>query len=179
MQNDVQRPFYLVSLSKLAILFFATQGAFALVWFFLHWQAQNTTQAKKVLSAPRAIFSVFFVGDLCKRLRQEQLKQGVDYIWSPLRLSFVFVSAYTAEFAIALGIHEQMLSTGWQYLALVLNLLEFYVLYQFQLVANRVMGDPFGKANSIITPINILWIGFGLVMWINLLRVWLGDTPSP
>lgn len=179
MQNDVQRPFYLVSLSKLAILFFATQGAFALVWFFLHWQAQNTTHAKKVLSAPRAIFSVFFVGDLCKRLRQEQLKQGVDYIWSPLRLSFVFVSAYTAEFAIALGIHEQMLSTGWQYLALVLNLLEFYVLYQFQLVANRVMGDPFGKANTAITPINILWIGFGLVMWINLLRVWLGDTPSP
>jgi hypothetical protein len=64
-------------------------------------------------------------------------------------------------------------------LALLLNLLEFYVLYQFQLVANRVMGDPFGKANSTISTINLLWIGFGLVMWINLLRVWFGDAPSP
>lgn len=179
MSNDAQRPFYLVSLSKLTILFFATQGAFALVWFFLHWQAQNSSQAKKVLSVPRAIFSIFYVGDLCNRLRQEQLKQGVEYIWSPQRLSIVFIAAYLAEFIIALGIHEQLLATAWQYLALVLNLLEFYVVYQFQLVANRVMGDPFGKANSAITPINILWIGFGVVMWINLLRVWFGDAPSP
>ena len=80
---------------------------------------------------------------------------------------------------IALGIHEQLLATSWQYLALVLNLLEFYVVYQFQLVANRVMGDPFGKANTAITPINILWIGFGLIMWINLLQVWFSDPPSP
>ncbi|HEY6528201.1 MAG TPA: hypothetical protein VIZ65_05865 [Cellvibrionaceae bacterium] len=178
MSNDLNRPFYLVSLSKLALLFFATQGGFALVWFFLHWQAQNKTQAKKVYSAPRALFSIFFVGDLCLRLQQEQIKQGVNYRWSPLRLSFVFITAYLLEFATALGIHEQYLTASWQFFALALNLVEFYVLYQFQLVANRVMGDPFGKENKNLTVINILWIGFGLVMWINLLRAWFGDAPN-
>jgi hypothetical protein len=60
-----------------------------------------------------------------------------------------------------------------------LALVQFYVLYQFQLVANRVMGDPFGSANKTITPVNMLWIGFGVYMWVNLILVWLGDAPAP
>ena len=88
MSNDVQRPFYLVSLSKLTILFFATQGAFALVWFFCIGRPKMPARRKSPLGAT-GHFQYFYVGDLCNRLRQEQLKQGVDYIWSPQRLSLV------------------------------------------------------------------------------------------
>ena len=41
------------------------------------------------------------------------------------------------------------------------------------------MGDPFGKANTAITPINIfmdwVWFNYGL----TLLQVWFSDPPSP
>ncbi len=179
MQSIEQRPFYVVSLTKLALLFFATQGAFALVWFFLHWQAQNATHAKKVLSVPRAFFNVFYIGSLCTRLLEEQRKRAVEYFWSPMRLSAVFILVSCAEFAIALAIHGKYLSTHWQFAALGLKLPEFYVLYQFQLVANRVVGDPFGKANNTISGVNALWIGFGVFMWMNLLWFWFSDAPAP
>lgn len=179
MANDSKRPFYLVSLGKLALLFFVTQGGFALVWFYLHWAAQNKAQAEKLYPIPRALFNVFFVGDLCRRLQREQQKQGVIYPWSPARLSFVFILAFVSEFAIALGVHQKLIDSNWQFVSLALNLAEFYVMYQFQLVANRVMGDPFGQENKVITPVNILWIGFGLFMWVSLFIVWFGDAPSP
>lgn len=179
MVNSQNRPFYLVSLGKLALLFFVTQGGFALVWFFLHWHAQNKTQAKQVYAIPRALFNVFFISDLCKRLQVEQKKQAVEYTWSPARLSLVFVTAFGAELAIAIGVQQKLLDTDWQFISLAFNLAEFYVLYQFQLVANRVMGDPFGQENKTITPVNTLWIGFGIFMWVSLFYAWFGDAPAP
>lgn len=178
MVNVQNRPFYLVSLGKLTLLFFVTQGAYAIVWFYLHWQAQNNTQAKKVFAAPRSILSMFFVSDLCRRLQLEQEKQGVAYSWSPQRLSMVFITAFALEFAIVFGVYEKYLDHAWQYVTLLLNLLEYYVLYQFQLVANRVMGDPFGNGNRAITPINALWIGFGVFLWGSLILAWLGFAPA-
>jgi hypothetical protein len=177
MVNPQNRPFYLVSLGKLALLFFATMGLYSLAWFYLHWQAQNNTQSKKVFSIPRSIFSIFFIGDLCNRLRLEQQKQAVEYLWSPQRLSLVFVAVVILQNALEMAVRLGSLDPGWLFLWAFLLLPVFYVFYQFQLVANRVMGDPFGNANRTITPINALWIGFGVFMWCGLLFSLAGIAP--
>jgi hypothetical protein len=178
MVNVQTRPFYLVSLGKLALLFFVTLGWYSIVWFYLHWDAQNKTQKKQVLPILRAILCVFFMADLCRRLASEQQKQAVAYDWSPARLVTVLVVVFAINLLLTVGYYMQLISPDVQLFSLVLNLPIFYIMYQFQLVANRVMGDPFGQENKSITPVNTLWIGFGLFMWLNLFFALFSDAPT-
>jgi hypothetical protein len=180
MQAQDSREFYLVSMGKFTLLYFATMGMYSLIWFYLHWEAQNRRpNAKPVWPAPRALFAVFFIDNLCARLANLQRETGNTYPWNPKALALGFIVLQLVHLSISIAIKEGYLSSVWAYSVPFLMVAEYYFLYKFQLVANRTLGDPFGKANSQFTPVNALFIGFGVVMWLGWLQSLMAPAAAP
>lgn len=160
-----EAPFYVVAPRKFMALFFATLGIYSLYWFYRNW-AQVRCQGENVWPWPRAIFQVFFVHDLFRRVSRHAERQGVDLDWqhgghATLMVILIIVGNVLDRLSMA-GIE-----------ALVVGLLSCAILMPMGLAFKRAQhyinlasGDAEGAANAGFSTANIVWIVVGLCLWV-------------
>jgi hypothetical protein len=157
--------FYVVSPTKLVILFMSTLGVYALYWFYKHWDNQRRTHGLDAWPVLRAIFAVFFTHRLFRAIDQTARAAGFSPAWEPNGQATIYVVLLIGTrvltrldaFAGA-GVMMGVLSAG-------LSLAAVVPLLSAQRVANLVAGDPEGSRNSSITALNAGFMVVGVLMW--------------
>lgn len=165
-----QKPFYVVSMGKFSALFIATMGLYSIYWFYKHWHVLGAVQQKNTQPILRTVFNVVFMPALCKALHNAEKEKGQHYNWNPQALALGYIALQIISVAISFAVHDEKISINWALIQIPLLFGHFLYLYKFQLVANRVCDDPFGKTNSTFSIHNHIWIVFGIVLWIDEIR---------
>ncbi len=185
MPQTKQSPaFHVVSMGKFTLLYFATAGFYANLWLFQQWftqlshhtasapagQPSRTPLLNGMEALLRVLFSILFIYNLLARLRSREQSLSMDYPWHPQGLAIGFILLQLVGTATSFAM-PQTTSVAWQLLlVLALLLTQYYLLYKVQLVANRVEGDPFGRSNSQISPLNAGFIGLGSMIWLTIIK---------
>jgi hypothetical protein len=180
MQTTPAKPFPVTSMGKFTFMYFATAGYYSYYWFYRCWIAVQAGTGKPNFSVGRAAFAVLFVHELFAQVRVVERQRGGDYPWFPARLAWIFIGAAIAQFVLLYWALELQMGC-WVRLAISVLVLavQFYSLYQVQLVINRMEGDPFGKQNQRLSLQNHIWIILGFYIWFAFFRSCLTHQPVP
>jgi hypothetical protein len=157
-------------MSKFSALFIATLGLYSFYWFYKHWQLLGRSQDRNLLPILRAIFPLFFISSLCNELAKAERQKDQHYRWNPQALAVSFIVLQVIAFVLYFLAYNQKIAPGWHALQFLIFFGYYYLLYKFQLVANRVCDDPFGSQNSTYSFTNHAWIVFGIIHWLDQLR---------
>lgn len=166
-ENSKPTPFYIVSMSKFTALYLGTMGLYGLYWFYKNWQLLGQHQQRNYTPALRALFHVIFFPSLCNKLVLHEKSVGQHYHWNPTYIGFGFVFLEVTSVILSYLYFQDQIAAGWLLLQYPILVGNYYFLYKFQLVANRVSEDPYGKGNQQLTPINHAWIIFGILHWLR------------
>ncbi|HEY7771655.1 MAG TPA: hypothetical protein VIC26_00630 [Marinagarivorans sp.] len=157
-------------MGKFSALFIGTMGLYQFYWFYKHWQLLGKAQQRSTQPILRSIFHVFFIPFLCTELAKAEREKGQQYRWNPQAVSLGFIVLQIISVLISYYVYQDALAVEWLAMQFPLLFGHFYYLYKFQLVANRVSDDPFGKANTKLTAANHAWIIFGIIHWLDQVR---------
>ena len=169
-EEDIKQfEFYVVSISKFTILFFATLGMYELYWFYQNWKLYKVSNDEQMWPVARAIFSIFFVYILFGLVDDHLERAKKSFAWSPGGLAIWYIL-----FSI-LGYVMDRLPTfdigpvNSELAGFLLLPLVYFTLVNAQKAINLSQNDPEGESNSSYTPGNYLWIALGGVFWLFLL----------
>lgn len=167
--------FYVVSKRKFTILYLATLGMYSLYWFYKNWDSYKDKwpYASKVGSTiwpvPRALFAIFFVHSLFRKIKENAVDQPVVAAWSNsihaswLAFGLLISTVLNRVSAQSVGSpYTDVLS-----LAMVVPLVFLFI--KAQQMINITCGDREGECNDNISGVNIAWIVVGVLMWILVL----------
>lgn len=176
--------FYVVSQRKFTLMFILTFTIYQVYWFYKNWsnykkqcQLQNSADSD-IWPVPRAIFSVFFIHALFRRVDQhadaKQRPLAWDYSTHATTLVVLVVIANLFNSFIT-GILGVFLGT-----LVALGLLGGigYSLRSAQAFINKACGDAQGAANDKLTTANYVWMAVGALMWV-LVIFGMVATPPP
>src|SRR5687768_13100689 len=82
---------YVVSVSKLVILFMATFGIYGVYWFYKHWDQQRHAYGLKIWPIARGIFAIFFTHSLFKAIHLSARQNGISPSWDPGTQATIYV----------------------------------------------------------------------------------------
>jgi hypothetical protein len=152
--------FYVVSKSKFAMLFVATNGFYIAYWLYKNWKLHRAA-GNKVLPLVRTIFGVFFIYSLFTRIDRRIKASGRDFRWFPrsLALAFIVVACTSSAAVWIQDFHIQFA------MSLLVLLLQIFCLLSAQAAINYSENDSEGHTNSALTFANGVWIGLGLCFW--------------
>jgi len=154
-------PFYVVSLNKFLILFVATIGMYQLYWFYNNWSLYKLSSGEKIWPIPRAIFCIFFTHSLFEKFDEKNKQLNNAFNWSSYTLATLFVS-----FSVVSYVLDRPSDSPYTDLISFFSLPVLgWCLYQAQICANTVCGDPDGKKNHQLTWANYIWVVLGVLMW--------------
>lgn len=166
MQPAQGKQFYVVSLGKLALLYFCTLGLYRFYWFFKGFAAMEGMTGRRMFPIGRTLFYVLFTHELFGFIRACQRRSGDEYPWQPNKLAWLVVGVNLLQVFGMLSIAGYQASWFLHLLMLVtVHFVQFAALYKVQLIVNRIERDPFGDVNSRVTLQNRLWIVFGAMLW--------------
>lgn len=152
--------FYVVSKSKFALLFLATNGFYVIYWFYKNWKFQRAA-GNKVLPLIRAIFGVFFIYSLFTRIDRRIKASEREFRWFPRSLALAcIVIACVSTSTIWLQDFHILYA-----MSLLVLLLQMFCLWTVQGAINYAENDPEGLSNSALTFANGMWIALGLCIW--------------
>jgi len=157
---------YVVSISKLVILFLGTFGMYGVYWFYEHWNRQRHAYGLKIWPIARGIFSIFFTHSLFKTLDVSARQNNVATSWDPGTQATIYVVLLVVSRVLeradslpgGTGMTLSLISMG-------LALSSLFPLVSAQQVANAASGDPDARSNSKLTAVNIIFLLFGLALW--------------
>ncbi|WP_303748180.1 hypothetical protein [Stenotrophomonas pigmentata] len=159
-------PFYVVSITKLVLLYVATMGFYSLYWFWKHWARHKRDKKLSIWPVPRAIFAIFFAHSLNQEIDHRLQRAGKRYSWSPGMWAGAYVISAIGG-RIVSRIPETILpalpSFGIGILLLAINAM---ALVQAQRAANLACGDPDGSGNARLTAANWAWLILGGLFWL-------------
>ena len=164
-------PFYVVSMGKFTVLFLATLGNYSLYWFYKNWVYIGQHQQRNTYPLLRTVFFIFFIPQLCYELAKYQTTQNQSYPWSPAFVSGGYIASSLCVLFTTMGVTQGHLSGGWLWLQFPAVFFQYYLVYKFQLVANRACADAFGKTNAQFSILNHVWITVGIFFWFDQLRI--------
>lgn len=167
MQQQLQeKPFYVVSLGKLTLMYFCTLGLYRFYWFFRGFSTMQAITGRSLFPVGRTLFYVLFSHELFNFVRGCQKAAKDDYFWQPNKLAWLVIGINVLQVVAMFTIANHQASWFWHFLLLLtVHFVQFAVLYKVQLIINRIAQDPFGDANSQITTQNRLWIILGAMLW--------------
>ncbi len=167
MQSEqLKNEYYVVSVKKFTILFFATMGAYLFYWFYKNWKEYKTYHGNNIWPIPRAIFAIFFIHNLFARVEQTLAAKEKSFDWKPSLLATAYVLVLAASILISIFINITVgaafpfLSTLISLLVMVIN---YFLFVPPQKAINLSQEDPAGRNNDKLTPINYLWIAIGII----------------
>ncbi len=156
--------FYVVSRRKLIILFIATMSFYSFYWFYKNWEqyrkhgSASEDARDAIWPIPRAIFSIFFIHSLFRKVKALGPDQPKVAAWRDNLGAWWYVIV-----SITLGITNRLEKNGiglpltsfLGYVCIVLLLLSYV---KAQSMINASCGDPDGKSNNKLTGANWVWI---------------------
>jgi hypothetical protein len=163
--------FYVVSTRKLAILFLATGGLFAIYWFYKNWDRYKDAcpQASKpgstIWPVPRALLAVFYVHALYRKIKAHGQDKPAVAGWKNNLDATVLVLLLVVSSFLDRAAQHSLGSpyTDWLSLASVVPLLFLFV--KAQKMVNLSCNDPDGAGNSGFCKANYAWIICGALFW--------------
>ncbi len=159
-------PFYVVSVTKLVLLSFATLGLYSLYWFWRHWKLHKLDRKLDIWPVPRALFSIFFAHGLNREIDQRLQRSGSPHAWSPGAWATLFVVSAISGRIIS-RLPDSVLPFGPGFGLIVLSLAGgTLAMVHAQRAANPASGDPAGAANARLTLANWLWLVPGGLFWL-------------
>lgn len=167
--------FYVVSRRKLAILFIATFGLYAVYWFYKNWSlyrdhaSWSPENRPSVWPVPRAIFVVFFIHSLFSKVKEFGHDKPPVAAWSNNLLATIMVVLY-----IGIEILDRLSSRSigvpyTDYLSFAGMVALLFTFLSAQSMINASCNDPDGKGNDRLTGANYAWIVVGGLLWVPVL----------
>lgn len=170
---DKERPkkieppqFYVVSQRKFLALYFATFGLYSLYWFYLNWAQQKKVRQLQILPIARGIFNLLFVHALFAAVDQRIKDSGRQWAWNPNSLATAWAVLWLADRGLAFMAQSGSLDGSAALTGFLTLPLMGYVTYQAQCAINFAENDPQGERNSRFSPVNLVWVAGGLMMWV-------------
>lgn len=160
----IKRQFFVVSPRKLAVMTFFTFGWYWFFCFHRSWVFHRAVTGERVLPLVRALFAIFFMYSLFRRVDKKIRQTGRSYVWSPLILTVTNVIAWIMFLLVDQGLwvkHPELASL-WLIGAYGLQL---FTIIRAQCAINFCEGDDRGHSNAKLTVANWLWMALGLVIW--------------
>ncbi|MFZ6768530.1 hypothetical protein ACO0LM_15835 [Undibacterium sp. Di26W] len=164
--------FYIVSRKKLAILYIATLGMYAVYWFYKNWSnyknriSDNFDDDRSIWPVPRAIFAIFFTHVLFREVKAYGHDKSTVAEWNnesqATKLVLTMIVSHVLD-------RLSYRSIGSPYTDVLSLLILAPLLAQFlsaQQMINASCGEPDGESNSRLTNANYAWIVLGLLIWI-------------
>jgi hypothetical protein len=161
--------FYVVSTTKLAVLFVGTLGLYGVYWSYKHWDQVKQSKGLDILPWARGIFSIFFTHALFREVDRKAVDRDVSLAWSPDALATTYVVLLVAGRIMERADRFTDDVTLLTALATFVPLFAAIPMARGQAAANAVCGDPTGSSNASFTATNIVFlVVFGL-FWILVL----------
>jgi hypothetical protein len=162
--------FYVVSLTKLTVLFFCTLGTYQIFWAYKNWSNYKDrcryidSPDRNIWPIPRAIFSLFFVHSLFHKVEDFAEEKSRPLTWSIDTNATLLVFLLLAS-AICDRMSRGNVGSPVTDIASVLLLFPLYFCYRHaQIRINAACGDPQGQGNSKFTVANWIWIVCGTIV---------------
>ncbi len=152
--------FYVVSLKKFNILFFATFSIYAVYWFYKNWKLVKIREKRDIWPVARGIFSIFFTHSLFS-LIEGRVEQAGEKKWNGGQLATLYVVVTLISIFMGYGSN-----TFIYLLSFALIIPVWYPLYSAQYKINVICGDPKGESNSEFSAANYIFIGLGVIFWL-------------
>lgn len=165
--------FYIVSRKKLATLFLATFGMYAMYWFYKNWSnykkhglVTGGDEVRSIWPAPRGFFSVFFTHSLFRKVKRHGRDNPTIAAWND-RWHAWRVAGYTLGSETLNRMSAKSPEFGYIDIASFVILVPWLVqILRAQDMINLACGDTAGESNRRFTKANALWIGLGVLLWI-------------
>ncbi|MNJ28183.1 hypothetical protein D3C77_227120 [compost metagenome] len=169
-ETSVDQPmFFVVSTRKLIVMCIFTFGFYWMFCLYRSWALYRRVSGERVLPLVRAFFGILFLYSLLSRVDRQVRLSGRRYEWSPFWLVCVLilltVPAVWAHWFIDLA---PMPILG---LLVTMDVARFWVLARMQQAMNFCVGDPEGKSNARLSPLNWAWMAVGIVVWTVIVSV--------
>jgi hypothetical protein len=165
-QVSGKAPFYVVSTGKFMTLMVATLGLYGIYWFYRNWTGYRDYSGERIWPVPRAIFAIFFVHALFRHVIEKAEEEDVTVPFKHGSSTFQYVFIAVLSFVLSQFSQRNIGSPLTDIAGVLLMFLLVWVMLPVQEGINRVCADAEGEGNSQITTANVLWILFGLLMWV-------------
>lgn len=154
--------YYVVAPQKFYLLSLFTVGMYTLYWFFAQFRAQKRA-GMKTNPVFAALFNVFTAYRLFKRLDRTARREGLSNVPRAVNQAAPYiVLTLIGQSLRVVSEHDRVLS-GIAFLAFALTALP---LGRVQTLVNRLAGDPEGRSNARLSPLNVLAIAVGGIVWV-------------
>ncbi len=117
----------------------------------------------------RSIFSLLFTYSLFNRIQSKLTEKHKHFSWSPNVAATVYVLAGVIGSVINQISTQTAASSMFSFISFALLIPMVWSCYKAQQAANIASGDKAGEQNSNITPVNLVWIILGILLWVLLL----------
>jgi hypothetical protein len=170
--SDVEVPvaskavYYVVSIRKFTLLFFATLGAYVIYWFYRNWRAYREFSGEKIWPVARGIFSIFFAHSLFEKVNARLAERNIAFKWSPRSFATWYVVVAVLSNVLDRASSKGLGSPVTDVLGILVLPAMYYTLLVPQRAVNAAEGDPLGQGNANLSGANIAWIVLGALMWI-------------
>jgi len=162
---DLDQEFYVVSIGKFSLLFFATMGMYSLYWFYRNWQLFKIRNGENIWPVARAIFSIFFVHSLFNKVDDKLKEAESSFSWHPSALATTYVVLSVLGHITDSLSSAEVGSPYTDFISLLAVPFFFYIMFKAQKAINTTENDLEGKSNSALTGANYFWVLFGIVLW--------------
>jgi quinol-cytochrome oxidoreductase complex cytochrome b subunit len=169
--TDSTAAFYVVSLTKMMVLFIATMGAYQLYWHYKNWRFHQQLAAStngpdsEIWPVPRAIFSIFYIHSLLGKVKQHALNHN-----RPVTINTVLIATLIVALALlglcGMLIRDPKLLVIFSVLGMCMLVPNMFLYRKAQGFINEACGDPAGDVNREFTTGNYVWIIIGVLIWL-------------
>lgn len=170
--SDAEPAFYVVSKRKFTILFLATLGLYYLYWFYKNWsryqdQAPYASEAKNTIwPFPRAMFAVFFVHSLFRKIREYGIDKPQVDAWANGTHAGLVVLLLLVSNALDRLASKGIGSPWTDLLSLLILAPMLFAFLNAQEIINVACDDPAGAGNATLSVANYVWIVIGVIFWL-------------
>ncbi len=164
--------FYIVSIRKFAVLYMGTLGIYGIYWFYRNWRLYRYVSGEESTPALRAIFNIFFVHALFKKIARGLEGNAGTFASYPMALATAYVLLHVTGTVLDHLAGQRVGSPATDVLSVFTPFVLCMVLIPAQRAINDSQNDPHGTSNRSFTVANIIWLVAGLGLW-ALIAVWI------
>ncbi|MBC3882624.1 DUF4234 domain-containing protein [Undibacterium sp. LX40W] len=164
--KNPQSHFYIVSEKKFLVLFVATLGIYSLYWFYKNWQFYRDSTGDSVWPVPRAIFSIFFVHALFRRVAEKLDSNQQENTWKHSDLASLIVGAMIIQRILDRLAMKEVGSPFTDVASIFMMFVMVPMFLRAQKMINLSCNDVDGESNAKFTGGNIAWIVAGSLFWL-------------
>lgn len=182
-EADKQPAFYVVSRRKFAILYLGTWGLYSLYWFYKNWDNYRDarpfdSQESAIWPVPRAIFSIFFIHSLFRRIKALGEPAALVQSWRNTLHAWLLVVLLVVSSTLSKAADKGIGSPTTDVASVAMLLPMLFVFLHAQRMINLTCNDPEGASNDRLTKANKAWVVAGGILWLVAAIGLIGSGPD-